>query len=819
MTEKFSVSGMSCAACSARVEKTVSGLPGVNNVTVNLLRGLMQVDYDESLTGASKISEAVTAVGYAAAPAAGASLSAARKEREKETKNLKNRFIASLCLLVPMMYISMSGMIAWPIPAVFRENMLVSALSQLALTIPVLIINKKYYVSGFGSLFKGGPNMDSLVAVGSGASVVYGVVITLSIVLGREVGGGLYFESAAMILTLINLGKFLETRSKGRTGRAIEELMRLAPETATVIRNGVQADIPAEEVTLEDIVLVRPGGRIPVDGVVLSGRGSVDQSAVTGESIPVEKAQGDSVISATVNTEGTLTFKPTRVGSDTTISRIIGLVEEASASKAPIARLADKIAGIFVPVVMGLAVITAGVWLLAGGGTSLALTMAVSVLVISCPCALGLATPAAIMVGTGRGARMGILFKSAAALETAHKTDTVVFDKTGTLTEGHPRITDIIAAPGVDEKTLMMIAAGLEAGSEHPLARAVCRRGEEMGLGPNQVDNFSSSAGRGVSGEISGKTYFGGSLRFIEENGIAPGALAENAADIERRGRTTLYFADQKQILGVLGAADTLRPTAALAVAMLGDMGIEVVMLTGDNELTAQAVAREAGISRVYSRVLPEDKYARIQALMAEGRKVAMAGDGINDAPALTLADTGIAVGGGTDIAMESADIVLMKDDPCDAAEAISLSRAVMKTIKQNLFWAFFYNVIAIPVAAGVLYPSLGIRLSPMLAAACMSVSSLFVVGNALRLRLYKPKKAAPEFEITKGETVMLTEYKVVGMMCAHCKAAVEKAVMSVPGAESATADPEKGTLSVSGSADPEKIKAAVTAAGYEVID
>ncbi|MBQ9980453.1 MAG: heavy metal translocating P-type ATPase [Oscillospiraceae bacterium] len=835
MTEKFSVTGMSCAACSARVERAAGALDGVEKVNVNLLQGSMQVSFDPARLSVRDIADAVIAAGYGASVAKESAYIHARREREEEIRRMKRRFIASLCLLIPLMYVSMGHMLHLPMFAPVRENMLISSIVQLVLTVPVIIINKKYFVSGFGAFFRAAPNMDSLVALGAAASVIYGLVVTIGMAAGKAGNShDLYYESAAMILTLITLGKFLETRSKGQTSRAIEEMMSLAPETARVQRGGVEVEIAAADVTLDDVVIIRPGERIAVDGIVLSGRGSVDQSAVTGESIPVEKAAGDEVTSGTVNLEGSFTFKPTRVGGETTISRIIALVEEASASKAPIARLADKIAGVFVPVVIGLAIITAVIWLLCGAQAGFALTMAVSVLVISCPCALGLATPAAIMVGTGRGAKLGILFKSAAALETAHKTDTIIFDKTGTLTQGKPEIVDFACAEGVSETEFFAAAAALETGSEHPLARAVCSRARELGVEVSVAEDFASAAGRGISGTVLGKKCLGGSRRFMQEMGVDITPLRHAAEQFENRGGTTLFFASEGVLLGVASAADTLRPTSSKAVEQLKKMGVTAYMLTGDNQRTADAVAAQAGIENVFANVLPQDKDAKVKELMDAGHKVAMAGDGINDAPALIRADTGIAVGGGTDIAMESADVVLMRDDPMDAAGAISLSRAVMRNIKGNLFWAFFYNIIAIPVAAGVLWPAFGIRLSPMLAAACMSCSSLFVVGNALRLRFFKPAgldvrgKSIPASIKTEentncpvepdreGEDIMSTEIKVNGMMCMHCKAAVEKAAMTVAGAESAEANLEKGTVTVCGNIAADELHAAVRAAGYE---
>ena len=674
--------------------------------------------------------------------------------------------------------------------------------------------------------------MDSLIAVGSGAALLYGVIALFRMAWATGNGvwslvehyrDNLYFESAAMILTLITLGKFLETRAKGKTGDAIRQLMDLAPETATVFRNGKEIEIPASQVQVGDTVLVRAGGRIPVDGTVLEGRASIDQSALTGESVPVEKGPGDPVAAATINTAGFLKFRADKVGEDTTLSQIIRLVEEAGGSKAPIARLADRIAGIFVPIVMAIALAAAIIWLLAGEGIEFALTTGISVLVISCPCALGLATPVAIMVGTGQGARNGVLFKSAEALETLSRADTVVLDKTGTLTQGRPQVTDILPVEG-SEKSLLALAAALEQQSEHPFAAAILSRAQEAGIEVAPAEDFHTIPGRGVSGTVKGRRCLAGNRQMMEEAGIAVPAYPELAAD----GKTPLYFAADKVFLGVIAAADVLKADSAVAVERLQRLGLEVVMLTGDNAATAQAIAGKAGIRRVVSDVLPTEKAGQIQALRDQRHKVMMVGDGINDAPALVTADVGIAIGAGTDIAIDSADVVLLSGSLQDVAVAESLSRATLRNIRENLFWAFFYNVLGIPIAAGALYPAFGLQLSPMLGAAAMSLSSVFVVSNALRLRFFKPKGKinvppapvqAEACHITKQEeTTMTTVIHVEGMMCNHCKAAVEKACKAVPGTQDAVVDLEAKQVTVTGTAQPEALHQAITDAGYQVM-
>ncbi len=760
--EKFAVTGMSCSACSAHVEKSVSALKGVREVSVNLLTNSMVVDYDESAVSEKDIVRAVKKGGYGAIPEKNRTKAAnpAPAGNGDELKLMQKRLIVSFCFLAPLMYLSMHHMFyEWfglPIPSFIikyfhgNENAVTFALSQLLLLLPIVFANQKYYRNGFRTLFHGSPNMDSLIAMGSSAAIAYGLFALYRIGYGlghgemavvEQYSSDLYFESAGTILTLITLGKYLETKSKGRTSEAITKLIGLAPKTALVLRDGQETEVPVEEIIVGDTIVVKPGASIPVDGVILEGTTSVDESAITGESIPVEKKEGDSLISATVNKTGTVLFKATKVGEDTTISQIVKLVEEASASKAPISKLADKIAGIFVPTVIAIAIIAAVIWLLTGATAEFALSIGISVLVISCPCALGLATPVAIMVGTGKGAENGILIKSGDALETAQSIDTVVLDKTGTITQGAPEVTDVLPITA-DRSTLLSIAYSLERQSEHPLAEAITSYAEENGVTCQKAENFRAEFGKGISGDIGGAPYFAGNAAYLETLGI-PG-LEQSAADAARladEGKTPLLFASETSLLGIIAVADTIKATSKEAVEAFKDMGIQTVMLTGDNARTAEAIRKKLGIPQVVSEVLPQDKERKIAEFQSAGRKVAMIGDGVNDAPALTRADVGIAIGAGSDVAIESADIVLVKSDLLDAVTAIRLSRAVMRNIKENLFWAFFYNSIGIPLAAGVLFASLGLKLNPMFGAAAMSLSSVCVVCNALRLKFFKARK------------------------------------------------------------------------------
>ena len=828
MKIRFQVTGMTCAACSARVEKVTRQTAGVDSAEVNLLANTMVVEAkDESVIPA--IQKAVSDAGYGAIPETPGKKAAPQPvQTENPLKEMKTRLIASAAFLVVLMYFTMGHMIGLPVPMWYHHNPLMAALLQFFLTLPVVYLNRVYYSRGLKALWHRAPNMDSLIAVGSLAALIYGVaaLFRMAAAMGNgdmetahQYGENLYFESASMILTLITLGKFLETRAKGKTGDAIRALMDLSPKTATVRRDGVETEVAVEDVRLGDTVIVRSGGRIPVDGTVLSGRASVDQSALTGESVPVEKAVGDTVAAATINTEGYLEFRADKVGEDTTLSQIIRMVEEAGGSKAPIARLADKIAGVFVPVVMGIALVAFAVWMIAKGDLEFALNIGISVLVISCPCALGLATPVAIMVGTGRGARMGLLFKNAEALENLHKVDTVVVDKTGTLTTGKPAVTDILPG-GLPEAELLKLAAALEEKSEHPFAKAILEKA--AGVDHPQAKKFETIPGKGVSGVIEGKKFFGGNGRLMEELGVQIPALPDSVD----AGGTPLYFASENgTYLGTIVAADVLKADSVAAVAAMKKMHLNVVMLTGDNEKTAKAIAAKAGIDRVISDVLPGDKAGAVERLRKEGHKVVMVGDGINDAPALVTADVGLAIGNGTDIAIESADVVLMNGSLMGVGNAVALSRATIRNIKENLFWAFFYNCLGIPVAAGALYPAFHILLNPMIGAAAMSCSSVFVVTNALRLRFFKPKEIETEpvnnveHTTIKEETAMKTVIHVEGMMCGHCKMHVENACKGVPGVTDAVVDLAAKNVTVTGDADLAALKAAITEAGYQVVD
>ncbi len=817
MKLKFDVTGMTCAACSARVEKVTAAVPGVTQVEVNLLAGKMAVEATADVS--AEIEKAVCAAGYGI-------LHPQQKQpappADDALREMKRRIIGSAVFLVALMYFAMGHMMGLPLPGWYHgtQNALVAALLQFMLTLPAVYLNRVYYSRGLKALWHRAPNMDSLIAVGSGAALIYGVIVLflMAAAMGRgdwtaveKYSHSLYFESAAMILTLVTLGKFLETRAKGKTGDAIRQLMNLRPQTATVRRDGAELEIGVDQVRVGDIVIVRSGGSIPVDGLVLSGRASVDQSALTGESVPAEKSEGDAVAAATTVTAGYLEFRAEKVGEDTTLSQIIRMVEEAGGSKAPIARLADKIAGVFVPVVMSIAAIAFLVWMVADRGLEFSLSAAISVLVISCPCALGLATPVAIMVGTGRGARMGILFKNAAALENLHRVDTVVLDKTGTLTTGKPVVTDIL--PGtLDEKALLTIAAALEEKSEHPFARAILERAENLPR-PSLTD-FETLPGRGVTGVVDGLRYFGGNKRLMQEQGISVPDHPRLAA----QGKTPLYFAcENGAYLGAIAAADVLKPDSVEAVAAMKKLHLQVVMLTGDNETTARAIASAAGIDHIVADVLPGDKADAIKKLQAEGRNVLMVGDGINDAPALVTADVGMAIGAGTDVAVDSADVVLMSGSLSGICNAYELSKATIRNIRQNLFWAFFYNTLGIPVAFSGL-------LSPMIGSAAMSLSSVFVVTNALRLRLFKPKctnhcENKQEMIEIQEEKPMEVIIKVNGMMCKHCKAMVEKVCKAVPGTVDAVVDLEKKQVTVTGSADLAALKQAIVDADFEVVD
>ena len=793
-TEKFDVTGMTCASCVAHVEKSVSKLEGINAVNVNLLTNSMSVSYDEVNLSTLTIENAVEEAGYEAHVrdiAGNNNISTSQKVDyvQLEQDEMKMRWWISLIFLIPLLYISMGHMIGLPYPPAFHssENALIIAFTQFLLTLPILFVNKKYFIVGFKTLFKASPNMDSLIAIGSSAAIVYGIFAIYRI--GYALGHGdmltvtqfsqdLYFESGATILTLITLGKYLESKSKSRTSDALTRLMDLAPKTATVIRNEIEIEIPVEQVVVGEKVVVRPGQRVPVDGIVESGNSSVDESALTGESLPVYKEKEDRILSASINKSGYLILRATKVGNDTTLAHIIQLVEEASSSKAPISKLADKISAIFVPVVIGISLLSIVVWLLLGYPFDFALSIGIAVLVISCPCALGLATPVAIMVGTGKGAEYGILIKSAESLEMAHKIDTVVLDKTGTITEGMPKVTDVFTIPSTTDNRLLEIAAALEKPSEHPLSEAVLKEAETRKLDIQTVENFQSIPGQGIEASLEGVRYIAGNLKLMTERKVKLHQFVELSDKLATEGKTPLFIANENEIVGIIAVADVVKATSKEAIEQFEAMGMEVVMLTGDHAKTAAAIQLQLGISTVIAEVLPQDKDKQISTLQAAGKIVAMVGDGINDAPAMMRSNLGIAIGAGTDIAIESADVVLMKSDLLDAVTTLRLSKAVMLNIKQNLFWAFFYNIIGIPLAAGVFYGALGWKLNPMFAAAAMSVSSVTVVLNALRLLRFKPTlsinsdnniKNTDHLKSIKSNVIMIEKtLQIKGMSCPH---------------------------------------------------
>ena len=832
--EHYTVTGMSCAACSARVEKAVSAVPGVTSCSVSLLTNSMGVE--GSATPDAVIS-AVQAAGYGASLKGAAQSVPSIAEQEDaladhETPVLKRRLIASLGFLIVLMYFSMGHMMwGWPLPSFFDGNHVAMGLIQMLLTIAVMVINQKFFINGFKSLFHGAPNMDTLVALGATASFGYSTYALFAMT-GAQVRGDaaavmsymheFYFESAAMILALITVGKMLEARSKGKTTDALKSLMKLAPQTATLLRNGQDVTVPIAQVKRGDVFVVRPGENIPVDGVILEGESAVNESALTGESIPVDKAVGDSVSAATTNQSGFLRCEATRVGEDTTLSQIIKMVSDAAATKAPIAKVADRVSGVFVPTVITIAVITTAVWLLCGKPIGFALARGISVLVISCPCALGLATPVAIMVGNGLGAKNGILFKTAVSLEETGKTEIVALDKTGTITKGEPRVTDVLPADGLTESALLALAAALEQRSEHPLARAVMLRAEEDKLSVSEVSDFRALPGNGLTATLNDEELLGGSLSFISTKADVPQALRDKAEALAEEGKTPLLFARGGKLAGVIAVADVIKEDSPAAIAALRNMGIHVVMLTGDNEKTARAIGRQAGVDEVIAGVLPEGKESVIRSLQKQG-KVAMVGDGINDAPALTRADIGIAIGAGTDVAIDAADVVLMKSQLSDVPAAIRLSRATLRNIHENLFWAFFYNVIGIPLAAGVWIPIFGWTLNPMFGAAAMSLSSFCVVSNALRLNLFKLHDAGKDKKIKKKhhkeETTMEKTMKIEGMMCGHCEAAVKKALEAVDGVASAEVSHTSGTavVTLSKPVDSAVLKKAVEDKDYKV--
>ena len=844
--EQYNVTGMSCAACQARVEKAVSAVPGVTSCAVSLLTNSMGV---EGTASPEAIVKAVENAGYGASPKRTADNGAAKAAAsagedalaDHETPVLKRRLIASLCLLAPLMYVSMGHMMwGWPLPRWFDGNHVAMGLVQMIFAAVIMLVNKKFFVSGFNSVLHGAPNMDTLVAMGSGVSFVWSVYVlfamTRAVVDQNDAAVmsymmDFYFESAAMILTLITVGKMLEARSKGKTTDALKGLMKLAPKTAVLVRGGVETEVPIEQVQKGDLFVVKPGENIPVDGVVVEGQSAVNEAALTGESIPVDKTAGDTVSAATINQSGFLKCEASRVGEDTTLAQIIKMVSDAAATKAPIAKIADRVSGVFVPVVIGVAAMTFLIWLLAGQTVGYALARGISVLVISCPCALGLATPVAIMVGNGLGAKNGVLFKTAVSLEEAGKADIVALDKTGTITRGEPTVTRLVPADGVSETELLKYAASLESRSEHPLAKAVLREAEARGVAPAEVADFAALPGNGLTAALDGAKLLGGSMKYIAEQTALPAAVQSQAEALAGEGSTPLLFTRDGKLLGVIAVADVIKEDSPQAVRELQNMGIRVVMLTGDNERTAKAIGAQAGVDEVISGVLPDGKEAVIRELQKQGR-VAMVGDGINDAPALTRADIGVAIGAGTDVAIDAADVVLMKSRLSDVPAAVRLSRATLRNIHENLFWAFIYNIVGIPLAAGALV-RFGLTLNPMFGAAAMSLSSFCVVTNALRLNLFnmhdasrdKPRKQrTPQAKPVnmKEEPTMTNKITldVEGMMCEHCEARVKKALEAVEGVVSATADHNANTavVEVSGAVNADALKAAVEAQDYKVL-
>ena len=830
--ERYNVTGMSCAACSARVEKAVSSVEGVCSCSVNLLTNSMSVDGTASN---ANIIAAVEAAGYGATLKTESATSSHMEKREElrdtQTPLMKKRLISSLAVLTALMYVSM-GHVMWgfPLPSILAENPLAIALLQLLLCAIVMVINQKFFINGAKGVLHGAPNMDTLVALGSGASFVYSTYVLFSMTAAQTSGDSsavmhglhdLYFESAAMILTLITVGKMLEARAKGKTTDALAGLMALAPKTATVLRDGEEVSVPVESVKKGDVFIVRPGEHIPVDGIVIEGCSAVNESALTGESIPVDKSVGDSVSSGTTNESGFLKCEATRVGEDTALSQIVRMVSDAAATKAPIAKIADKVSGIFVPSVIAIAATSFGIWMIAGKTVGFALSMGISVLVISCPCALGLATPVAIMVGTGKGAKNGILFKTAASLEETGRVKTVVLDKTGTITSGSPKVVSLIPAPDVTEEALLSLAYTLEKNSEHPLAKAIREKAEELGMTADAVEDFAVYPGNGLFAKCGNETLLGGNLSFIENKAEISDAMKARASALADEGKTPLFFAKNDRLIGVIAVADVIREDSPQAIRELREMGIRVVMLTGDNERTAAAIGREVGADEVIAGVLPDGKEEIIRKLCEQG-KVTMVGDGINDAPALTRADIGIAIGAGTDIAIDAADVVLMKSRLSDVPAAIRLSRATLRNIHQNLFWAFFYNAVGIPLAAGAWYPLWQIKLSPMFGAAAMSLSSFCVVTNALRLNLAKIRNTKTKDKFTKTEeNKMEKTMKIKGMMCKHCEARVKNCLEALPEVSEAVVSYKKNTakLTLTAEITDDVLKKTVEDQGYPVID
>lgn len=829
MKQRFDITGMSCSACSSAVERSVNKLDGISSCQVSLLTNSMIAEFDENITSSSQIINAVKSAGY------GAEVHGEKQEKkekkDEDLKQMQTRLIVSFACMIPLMYISMGHMLSLPLPSFLTgvQNGVSFSFIQFLLTLPIIYVNRKYYINGFKALFHKSPNMDTLVATGSLAAILYGIYSIFAI--GNAIGKGdtstaaeylhnLYFESGVMILTLITLGKYFEARSKKKTSDAISKLVELTPDTATVEINGKETEIATDEIKIGDIIIVKNGRSIPVDGTVISGFGTVDESAITGESIPVDKTVGNNVTGGTVCKSGYFKFTAEKIGNDTALAKILRLVEDAASSKAPIAKLADKVSGVFVPVVMAVALVTFIVWMFIKNDFNLALDLAISVLVISCPCALGLATPTAIMVGTGKGASNGILIRSAESLETAHKVNTVVLDKTGTVTEGMPSVTDIIPSSQSNADELLQLAYSAEKLSEHPLSKAIVKKAENENISSLTSSDFENISGRGIRVTVENSVVLAGNRTMMQENNIDISQLNEQYDLLTSRGKTPLYFAENSRFLGIIAVADTIKSTSADAVSQFGEMGIDVIMLTGDNSNTAKHIAEKAGISKVISDVLPEDKEEVIRKLQSKNRTVAMIGDGINDAPALMRADVGIAIGAGTDIAIESADIVLMKSDLNDAVGAIKLSKAVIRNIKQNLFWAFFYNALSIPLAAGMLFIPLGIKLSPMIGAACMSLSSVCVVSNALRLRLFKFKKNVPEMGTKERIFKMKKTIYIDGMMCHHCTGRVDKVLNAIDGVEATVSLEDKcAYVTLSKDIADDELKAIIESEGYTVVE
>ena len=836
-SQKFDIKGMTCSACSTAVDRNVKKLEGINEVNVNLLNNSMIVKYDENVLNNETIIKKVQDAGYEAFLVENGKKTQKNSTEDNlgkiETNELKNRLIISFIFAIPLFYISMGHMLNWYLPHLFHgySNAITFAFTQFLLALPIVFINIKYYKVGFKTLYKGSPNMDSLIAIGTSAAMIYGVFSIYKIGYGLgnndidmviQYSHDLYFESAAIVLTLITLGKFLEARAKENTSEAINKLINLTPKTALVLRNNQEIEIPVDELVLKDIVIVKPGNIVPTDGVIIFGNSSIDESMLTGESLPVSKKVGDKVIGASINKSGSFKFEVTKLGEDTVLSQIIKLIEEASSSKAPISKLADRISAIFVPTVIVISILATVTWLFLGYSFEFALSIGIAILVISCPCALGLATPTAIMVGTGKGAQNGILIKSAESLEIAHTINTVVIDKTGTITEGKTQVTDIFTSEKITQDKLLQLCATIEKNSEHPLADAILKKAQEKAIELLNATDFEALNGLGIKAKVEDRLLYIGNKKLLDSKNISLDLFYEKSEKLANEAKTPIFIADESEVLGLIAISDVVKPTSKDAILEFEKMGLEVIMLTGDNYKTANAIAKQININNVIAEVLPQDKEKEIQKLQSLGKKVAMIGDGINDAPALVRADVGIAIGAGTDIAIESANIVLVKSDLLDAVKAIQLSNAVIKNIKQNLFWAFFYNIIGIPLAAGVFYTILGWKLSPMFAGAAMSLSSVTVVLNALRLKLFEPrisKNLLEKNNISKGDK-MEKILKVDGMTCGHCKARVEKVVSAIDGVDSVEVDLASKNVTVKMSKDisEQTLSDVIVDAGYEVI-